>query len=51
MALKVNWPGTSNHQLTPDSGESTEDFTQRALELMNTMVLCGIAYFCHDIFR
>ena len=36
---KVNWPGTSNHELTPDSGESTEDFTQRALELMNTVVL------------
>ena len=30
----VNWPGTSNHQ--PDLGESTEDFTQRALEQMNT---------------
>ena len=41
---KVNWPGTSNHELTPDSGESTEDFTQRALELMNTAG-SGIAYF------
>ena len=41
---KVNWPGTSNHELTPDSGESTEDFTQRALELMNTSG-SGIAYF------
>ena len=35
--------GTSNHQ-PPDLERSTEDFTQRALEQMNTSG-SGIAYF------